>query len=217
MKKVFISGSIGINKLPHIVEKSLNTIKEKNIAVLIGDAKGVDSLVQDYFSQNGYLNLNVCSIYEIPRNYKNISFKKSIIKIDIDIKRERIKQEKKDEYMSLNADYFFVIWNGKSQGSFNNIKRALEYGKLLKIYYTKDNRFLQESEIRDDIIKKIYEKNNGLTLKELSKYTNLSINSLKGIIQKYKEYYIESNFRGKINYKYDIELVDILKQETLFG
>ncbi len=217
MKKVFISGSINLNVLPKIVEKSLKTIQEKNIKVLVGDAKGIDSLIQDYFSNNKYFNLNICSIYEIPRNRKNNNFKTILIEVDMDIKSERKKQEKKDEYMSLNSDYSFVVWDGKSKGSFNNIQRALENDKLLKVYYTKDDRLLEENELNRDTIYKIYEKNNGLTLRELAKYTNLSLSIIKEHVKKHKEFYITSTFRGKTNYKYDVRLIDILKQESLFG
>ena len=217
MKKVFISGSINLSILPNLVEESLNTIQNKNIKVLVGDAKGIDTLIQDYFSKNRYLNLDICSIYKIPRNKRNNNFNTILIEVDMDIPSERKKQEKKDEYMSVNADYSFVIWDGKSKGSFNNIHRALENHKLLKVYYTKDHRFLEEKELDKEIIDKIYEKNNGLTLRELSKYTNLSLNIVKENIKRHKELYIASTFRGKTNYKYDVRLVDILKQESLFG
>ncbi|MEA1892268.1 MAG: hypothetical protein U9N33_06100 [Campylobacterota bacterium] len=217
MKKVFISGSINLTTLPKVVEKSLKTIQEKNIKILVGDAKGIDSLVQDYFSQNTYYNLNICSIYETPRNRINNNFKTILIEADMDIKSERKKQEKKDEYMSLNSDYSFVIWDGKSKGSFNNIQRALENDKLLKVYYTKDDRLLQENELNINTINKIYEKNNGLTLRELAKYTNLSLSIIKEHVKKHKELYIASTFRGKTSYKYDVRLIDILKQESLFG
>ncbi len=217
MKKVFISGSISLKALPNIVKKSLQTIQEKNIHVLVGDAKGIDSLIQEYFSKKLYFNLTICSIYKIPRHCKNNNFKTILIDVDMDIKSERKKQEKKDEYMSLNSDYSFIIWDGKSKGSFNNIQRAIEYDKLLKVYYTKDDRLLRENELNRDTINKIYEKNNGLTLRELSRHTNLSLNIIRETVKKHKELYIASTFRGKTNYKYDVRLIDILKQESLFG
>ncbi len=217
MKKVFISGSISLKALPNIVKKSLQTIQEKNIHVLVGDAKGIDSLIQEYFSKKLYFNLTICSIYKIPRHCKNNNFKTILIDVDMDIKSERKKQEKKDEYMSLNSDYSFIVWDGKSKGSFNNIQRAIEYDKLLKVYYTKDDRLLRENELNRDTINKIYEKNNGLTLRELSRHTNLSLNIIRETVKKHKELYIASTFRGKTNYKYDVRLIDILKQESLFG
>ena len=81
MKKVFISGSISLKALPNIVKKSLQTIQEKNIHVLVGDAKGIDSLIQEYFSKKLYFNLTICSIYKIPRHCKNNNFKTILIAV----------------------------------------------------------------------------------------------------------------------------------------
>jgi len=200
MKKVFISGSISIKELPDEIKTSLNNIKEKNIAVLVGDAKGVDTLIQKYFSKTSYDNVTICSIYDTPRNRTSARFKTITVDAAKSIKSERKRQEIKDEYMTLNSTYSFVIWDGKSKGSFNNIHRALEQKKLLKVFYTK----------------KIYEDNNGITLKDLSKYTNLSLDTLKENIKKYKDYWIINSYRGKENYRYDTRLINILKQESLF-
>jgi len=43
-KKVFISGSISIKKLPKEAQKSIDNIINKGFEILVGDAKGVDSL-----------------------------------------------------------------------------------------------------------------------------------------------------------------------------
>jgi len=217
MKKVFISGSISLKNIPDKVKQSLKNIQEKNIHVLVGDANGIDTLIQEYFSQNFYYNLTVCSIYKKPRNYKNEKFKTILVEVDADLKSERKRQEKKDAYMSIYSDYSFVIWDGKSKGSYNNIQRAIEHKKPLKVYYKKENRFLSVDELDKNIVKKIYEKNNGLTLTELSKYTNLSLSVIKQNIKKHKEYCHPSIYRGKTSYRYDIRLVEILKQESLFG
>ena len=216
MKKVFISGSISIKELPDEIKTSLNNIKEKNIAVLVGDAKGVDTLIQKYFSKTSYDNVTICSIYDTPRNRTSARFKTITVDAAKSIKSERKRQEIKDEYMTLNSTYSFVIWDGKSKGSFNNINRALEQKKLLKVFYTKESRYLNHSEITKENIKKIYEDNNGITLKDLSKYTNLSLDTLKENIKKYKDYWIINSYRGKENYRYDTRLINILKQESLF-
>ena len=43
-KKVFISGSISIKRLPKEALKSIGKIISKKFEILVGDAKGVDSL-----------------------------------------------------------------------------------------------------------------------------------------------------------------------------
>ena len=46
--KVFISGSITITQLPDCIEDSIRKIKDQNLEILVGDADGIDTLVQDF-------------------------------------------------------------------------------------------------------------------------------------------------------------------------
>ena len=71
MKKVFVSGSMSIKKLDNLAIQSLNKIISKNIQVLVGDANGVDKLVQEYLSNKRYYNVIIYTIFDTPRNYLN--------------------------------------------------------------------------------------------------------------------------------------------------
>jgi len=212
MKKVFISGSMSIKQLDDMVIRSLDKIISQNMQVLVGDAKGVDKLVQEYCAKNNYFNIIVYTILDIPRNL--ISNKFSVNKILVNNLTGRKAQEKKDEAMTKDSNYSFVIWDGKSKGSLNNILRAIELKQKLKVFYQKENRFLKENELTKNNIVKIYYKNSGLTLQELSKYTNQNINSLREIIKNYQEYFIYS--KNKLNTKYSFELIDKIKSSRLF-
>ena len=138
MKKVFISGSRHVKKLDKLIINSLNKIISNNMQVLVGDADGVDRLVQEYLFNQNYFNVNVYTIFKNPRDLISKKFK--VKTIDIGNLSGRKAQEKKDEAMTEDSDYSFVIWNGKSKGSFNNILRALEYDIKLKVYYTREKR-----------------------------------------------------------------------------
>ena len=46
--KVFISGSISIKSLPQAAIQKIDNIMAKDLTVLIGDANGVDRIVQEY-------------------------------------------------------------------------------------------------------------------------------------------------------------------------
>jgi len=59
-KKVFISGSISIKRLPKEALKSIDKIISKKFEILVGDARGVDSLVQEYCDSRGYHNVRLC-------------------------------------------------------------------------------------------------------------------------------------------------------------
>ena len=54
MSKVFISGSIAIKKLPLEVIGSIKKIIDNNFEILVGDADGIDKLIQDYCLSENY-------------------------------------------------------------------------------------------------------------------------------------------------------------------
>jgi hypothetical protein len=59
---VFISGSISMKKLPQKVINSINKIIDQNFEILVGDASGIDTLVQEYCLSLNYFNVTVYSI-----------------------------------------------------------------------------------------------------------------------------------------------------------
>ena len=66
---VFISGSISIQILPQEVKNSIHKIIDNQMKILVGDANGIDSLVQDYCFSLGYFNVTIYSISSMPRYY----------------------------------------------------------------------------------------------------------------------------------------------------
>jgi|APSaa5957512576_1039674.scaffolds.fasta_scaffold29918_1 hypothetical protein len=167
--KVFISGSITIKQLPRCVEDSLQRIKEQNLGLLVGDADGTDTMVQNYCKRINYLNVTVYSIYSSPR-YKVPEFNKKYILVKSDSKKERERQKEKDAAMTKDSEYSLVIWDGKSKGSYQNILRALEHNKKIKVYLHLENKFLEPDKITNEEIEFIYRKNNGYTAKEVVEY-----------------------------------------------
>lgn len=144
-------------------------IIDQNIHINVGDADGIDTLVQNYCKGRNYSNITVYSIYSPPR-YKVLGFNKKHIAVDTDSKKERERQKEKDEAMTIDSDYSLVIWDGKSKGSYQNILRAINDDKKVKIYLQYKNRFLESKEITDKEIELIYRKNNGYTAKEVVEY-----------------------------------------------
>ena len=134
-KKVFISGSISIKRLPKEALKSIDKIISKKFEILVGDARGIDFLVQEYCDSRGYHNVTVYSIYDIPRNKISDKFRFEKVEVSESVrkKREPERQREKDKAMTRDCDYCLVIWNGKSKGSYANILRAKELKKGLKV------------------------------------------------------------------------------------
>lgn len=124
---VFISGSISISKLPDSAIKKIDNIVEKNYTILIGDAKGVDLQVQNYIHKKNYTNVIVYFIgYKTRNNVGNWKTKG----IDSDKnKKGRELYTLKDIAMAEDADYGLMIWDGKSHGTFNNIKEMRNRNK----------------------------------------------------------------------------------------
>lgn len=169
MSSIFISGSIAIKNIPLCIEESINEIVGQNLEVLVGDADGIDTMIQNQLKRLNYLNVTVYSIYSSPR-YKALGFNKKYIVVDTDSKKERERQKEKDAAMTSDSEYSLVIWDGKSKGSYHNILRALESEKKIKVYLHSDKRFLASEKVTIDEIEFIYRKNNGYTAKEVVEY-----------------------------------------------
>lgn len=168
-ESVFISGSIAIKKLPNCVKASIDTICKGGLEILVGDANGIDSMVQDYCKKIGYNSVVVYSIYQSPR-YKASGFKSKFVNVQSDSKKERERQKEKDAAMTLESDYSLVVWDGVSKGSYANINRALENDKKVKVYLKEVDSYLPQSKITKTEIDFIFRKNNGYTAAEVVEY-----------------------------------------------
>lgn len=241
MNSVFVSGSISINKLPSEVIKSFDKIIAQNIHVFVGDADGVDTLTQKYFASQKYTNVSVCTVYDKPRNILSNFFTILRVPCEQNIKSEREKQTVKDSYMTNHTNYSFVIWDGKSKGSFANIKRAIENNKKIKVYCLDLGRFLKKEELNIAFIEDIFKSNTGYTsneilekIKDLNIYTGISKASelrkwlinhkiLKQsqdkieINSNYKSYFIVQTYKGNQIIKYKKDLLKLISKNSLFS
>lgn len=166
-KKVFISGSISIKKLNTEVVFSLEKIMRNELQVLVGDAKGVDSIIQNYFNKHGYYNVVVYSIEGYPRYIASKEFEFKKINVPSCIVGARQMQSQKDIVMTDDADFSLIIWDGKSKGSYANIIRSLKQDKGTKVFLTKIDTFLPKSKVNKNEVDFIYYENNGYTAQEV--------------------------------------------------
>jgi hypothetical protein len=111
--KVVISGSRSISVLPKDVIKSLDKIMEQRFEILVGDAPGIDLLVQQYLKSKDYKAVTVFHAYQKPRN--NAGF--CTVKVDGSY-------TDRDKFMCSQADFGLAIWDGFSKGTAENIKRV---------------------------------------------------------------------------------------------
>ncbi|HLO85476.1 MAG TPA: hypothetical protein VK203_10800 [Nostocaceae cyanobacterium] len=113
---VMISGSISIRVLPKEAIASLNKIINLGFHIIIGDAPGVDSLVQNYLKSKNCQNVTVyyAKFSWSGKCRNNAGF--TSVGIDGNY-------SDRDKIMCNLADYFLAIWDGKSRGTKANIDR----------------------------------------------------------------------------------------------
>lgn len=172
-KKVFISGSISIKNIPNRILSTLDNIINQKLDILIGDADGIDALIQNYFKEKKYYNLTVYTINDTPRQIKSKEFKTEKIDVKSESNKERERQQEKDAAMTIDSDYSFIIWDGKSKGSYNNIIRSLKNKQPIKVYLSQNNDFIQKNKLSINEIEAIYRDNNGYSAKEIIELLNI--------------------------------------------
>lgn len=145
--KVFIAGPRAISELNEDVKQKLENICIKNYEVFVGDAYGVDSCVQRFLCQKNYRNVTIFVSGESARNnYGNWNTR--TINVDSNVSGFEFYAQK-DIEMAKMADIGFMIWNGKSKGTFNNIINLLKMKKEVVLYFAKSNNFYDFKDLNE--------------------------------------------------------------------
>lgn len=237
---VFISGSIAIKTLPQEVKSSIDNIIAQNFRILVGDAKGVDLLVQQYCQSKSYFNVCVYFIInpqENPREIASQHFTQKMITPPENIKKTRERQMRKDSVMTDDCHFSLIIWDGKSKGSYANIQRTLEQNKKIKLYTTFENGFSPPSKITASNVEFIFRQHNGYSASEIVKelqangygyFSNtLQLNKFllnKGVVTKPDKTYlpttqfahllIEKKYKGKpAGVAFTIDFIDWIEEK----
>jgi uncharacterized protein (DUF1919 family) len=145
--KVFLAGARSISNLDNNVKDRLANISLNNMTALVGDANGVDKAVQQFFDNIHYKNVIVYAMNGKARNnvgnwsVKNIKSIGKTTGFDY--------YATKDLKMAEDADYGFMVWNGKSKGALNNIVNLLRLNKKTLVYFVPDKRYYTITNIND--------------------------------------------------------------------
>ena len=145
--KIFIAGPRAIKELDNNVIKKLESISKNQYNILVGDASGIDSSVQKFFNSQNYKYVTVYASNGFARNnYGNWRIKRVIVENNVtgfDF------YAKKDKEMAKDSDIGFMIWNGKSKRTFNNIINLLNLKKEVILYYTLTAKFYHFKQLKD--------------------------------------------------------------------
>lgn len=137
--KVFVAGPRAISKLNSKVTSRLKNLIDRNFMVLVGDANGVDKAVQSFFYENHYDKVRVFSSNGRVRNNLG-NWNVESVNVPSGVKGFNF-YAAKDVEMANHADYGFMIWNGKSRGTFTNIVNLVNQRKSVLIYFTPQKNF----------------------------------------------------------------------------
>lgn len=138
MSKVFIGGSRSITKLSASVVARIDRIIENNFQVLVGDASGVDLCVQKYLAERSYLDVFVYCTNICRNNLGN--WKTMVVSARAGEKGFEF-YALKDRVMAREADFGFMVWDGKSRGTLNNIMNLLAGRKKVLVLLSPDMSF----------------------------------------------------------------------------
>ena len=155
---VFIAGPRATRTLNQKVKNRIDKVIESNFTILVGDAAGIDKQIQTYCHSVRYSNIKVFASNGKARN--NIG-RWEVINVQVPPNVRGFDfYATKDLEMAKEADYGFMIWNGKSKGTFNNMVNLVKFNKKILLYMIPDKQFyilntMQEvNEIKNRINKK---------------------------------------------------------------
>jgi hypothetical protein len=177
MTKVFISGSIKIKHLDAKVIERLSNIVTSNFSVIVGDADGVDSSIQEYLKLNGANSVVVYCSGETPRNNLGNWVTKKISTAYKPGTRDYFTA--KDKKMAEDCDYGFMVWDASSTGTLSNALEIVERHKVALVYINKAKQFLKVKDAQD--VEKLIAFMNEKSLKKAEEKIDLrrKIESLK--------------------------------------
>ena len=145
MNRIFISGSRHVKRIPQDVLNRIDNIINNNDEIIVGDATGVDKLVQKYLLNLEYRKVIVfCSGEKCRNNLGN--WKEYYVNVPKTIKGFQF-YALKDKEMAFNATHGLMIWDGKSFGTILNVLRMTILKKVSVLFNATDcNTFIFRNE-----------------------------------------------------------------------
>jgi hypothetical protein len=139
MAIVFIAGSMNIKNLDRKVKERMANIVSSNLNVVVGDADGADTSIQQYLFENGVQNTVVYCSGGQPRN--NVGSWPVHFVQTKQPAGSRAFYTAKDLEMAEAADYGFMIWDAKSTGTLSNVIEMLTRKKKSVVFVNKAKEF----------------------------------------------------------------------------
>ncbi len=147
MTTVFLSGSRRLNRTNESIQEWIKNIVDQGYQIVVGDANGADKALQKVLAEIHYSKVVVyCSGQKCRNNIGHWETRQ--ITVDTHLKGREFYTQK-DKAMAVEADYGFVLWDGKSAGSISNVFELLKRNKKAVVYFAPEKRFFTVSSLND--------------------------------------------------------------------
>lgn len=139
MTTVFIAGSMNIKHLDPKVKERINNIVASEFDVVVGDADGADTSIQEYLLGLGSSKTTVYCSGSRPRNNAG-NWPVHVVETKYS-EGSRAFFTAKDLVMAEVADFGLMIWDTKSTGTLSNVIELLERKKKSVVFINKAKVF----------------------------------------------------------------------------
>jgi hypothetical protein len=147
MQTVFISGSITIKHLNNKVLARVDNIIDTAYRIVVGDAGGVDSAIQQYLLGRNYKNVVVYCSGKAARNNRGAWPIKAIESAAPPGTRAFFTA--KDLSMAEDCDYGLMVWDAASTGTLSNVIELLKRDKSSLVYSGSNHTFFTIKDFSD--------------------------------------------------------------------
>ena len=141
MTTIFVAGSITIKELDPLIIERLKKIVDKKYRVVVGDANGVDSSVQQALLKLQCDDTTVFSSSPKPRNNLG-AWPVNVVKTEFR-RGTREFYTAKDLQMAEKADCGLMVWDCRSPGTLNNVVELLLRNKYSVVFINKMRDFVK--------------------------------------------------------------------------
>lgn len=145
--KIFIAGARSIAVLDEYAQAKMLSIYRKGHDVLVGDCYGVDASVQKFYAELDYARVTVFASNGHARNnighwpVESVETPSSLRGFEF--------YRQKDIAMANAAEFGFMIWDGESRGTLNNIVTMAAQNKPVLVYLAGQSRTAVIKNIED--------------------------------------------------------------------
>ncbi|MER9641574.1 helix-turn-helix transcriptional regulator [Mesorhizobium sp. M0239] len=145
MTTVFIAGSIAISRLHEKVKARIEKIVASDLDIVVGDADGADSSIQECLLAYGAKRVKVYCSGDRPRNnladwpINNVYSKAT--------PGSRAFYTAKDLEMAHASNYGLMIWDCKSTGTLSNVVELIREEKKSVVFVNKNKEFITVSNV----------------------------------------------------------------------